>query len=131
MFKLKVYTNNGLFYDGEISSLTIKAIDGYVTILENHAPLTSVARISPFHFIDKNKKKSECFISRGVFYVSNNCTYIVADNVYFIKDVSRLLLEQIQKKIKIEIDKYNDKHYSAMLRSSLKDARNLIRKKYN
>lgn len=131
MFTFKAYSSKGKFFAGQIRSLTIKAIDGYVTILQSHSPLTSVARISTFYFIDKHDKKQECFVRRGILYVSNNETYLIADEIYYLRDLNNLIFERIRSKLETEIDNYNDKHYSAILRTSLKEAQIMSKKKYN
>ena len=55
MFKLRILTPEGVYFNEEVSSLTVKLITGYATILSKHLPMMAALEYAPMHLIKNNK----------------------------------------------------------------------------
>lgn len=86
MFKLRIITPKGLYFESEISSLTIKMSTGYRTILSGHEPLVGSLDYAPMHII-KNNKTYYYAISGGIINVKKNEVVIVSSSVERSKDI--------------------------------------------
>ena len=65
----KVITPSGVLFESPINKLTIRTLEGYITVLPNHFPLATsiVSSICDFNVNDKNIR---AFTGKGILQVS-------------------------------------------------------------
>ncbi len=92
-FLLEIFTPFGKYFDRYVEELVIQTDDYVLGILPNHAPLVSKVKISKMYIIQNGDKK--CYaIGEGLLNIS--------------KDGVTLLLESIESKDDIDIDRAKD-----------------------
>ena len=92
-FLLEIFTPFGKYYDRYVDELVIQTDDYVLGILPNHTPLVSKVKISKMYIIQNGNKK--CYaIGEGLLNIS--------------KDGVTLLLESIESKDDIDIDRARD-----------------------
>ena len=92
-FLLEIFTPFGKYYDRYVDELVIQTDDYVLGILPNHTPLVSKVKISKMYIIQNGNKK--CYaIGEGLLNIS--------------KDGVTLLLESIESKNDIDIDRAKD-----------------------
>lgn len=62
-FPLRIVTPRGLYFEGEVESLSIKLSSGYRTFLKGHIPLIGALEYAPMHYVRNGK--SEFFAVHG------------------------------------------------------------------
>ncbi len=78
--KLKIVTPKKIFFNGEVSLITVPGIVGPFTILEHHAPIISLLVKGVISFKNKDKNEiSKLFIEDGLVEVSNNNVIICVE----------------------------------------------------
>ena len=92
-FLLEIFTPFGKYYDRYVDELVIQTDDYVLGILPNHTPLVSKVKISKMYIIQNGNKK--CYaIGEGLLNIT--------------KDGVTLLLESIESKDDIDIDRAKD-----------------------
>ena len=92
-FLLEIFTPFGKYFDRYVEELVIQTDDYVLGILPNHTPLVSKVKISKMYIIQNGDKK--CYaIGEGLLNIS--------------KDGVTLLLESIESKNDIDIDRAKD-----------------------
>lgn len=92
-FLLEIFTPFGKYFDRYVEELVIQTDDYVLGILPNHTPLVSKVKISKMYIIQNGDKK--CYaIGEGLLNIS--------------KDGVTLLLESIESKDDIDIDRAKD-----------------------
>ena len=92
-FLLEIFTPFGKYYDRYVDELVIQTDDYVLGILPNHTPLVSKVKISKMFIIQNGDRK--CYaIGEGLLNIS--------------KDGVTLLLESIESKDDIDIDRARD-----------------------
>ena len=92
-FLLEIFTPFGKYYDRYVDELVIQTDDYVLGILPNHTPLVSKVKVSKMYIIQNGDKK--CYaIGEGLLNIS--------------KDGVTLLLESIESKDDIDIDRARD-----------------------
>ena len=84
--KFKVITPSGVLFESLINKLTIRTLEGYITVLPNHFPLatTIVASICDFNVEDKNIK---AFTGSGILKVGENDIKLIVSSFNFKEDI--------------------------------------------
>ena len=91
-FKIKIYTPLGLYFEGDITSLYIKTITGYRTILPGHIDL--LAALDDGECIIKEISNLRCFfICGGVLKLENNVALVLVHEIYSKEELNLLDLE--------------------------------------
>ena len=82
----KVITPSGVLYDENVNKLTIRTLDGYITVLPKHFPLATsiVASICDFNVDDKNIR---AFTGRGILKVGENDIKLIVSSFNFKEDI--------------------------------------------
>tara|TARA_R110001592_G_scaffold307299_2_gene580815 strand:- start:343477 stop:343710 length:234 start_codon:yes stop_codon:yes gene_type:complete len=75
---LEVITPDAKLFEGEVSSVIAPAVDGYLGILNDHAPMISTLKKGEMTIISNGKEQS-IQINGGVLEVSNNVISVLAD----------------------------------------------------
>ena len=92
-FLLEIFTPFGKYYDRYVDELVIQTDDYVLGILPNHTPLVSKVKVSKMFIIQNGDRK--CYaIGEGLLNIS--------------KDGVTLLLESIESKDDIDIDRARD-----------------------
>ena len=92
-FLLEIFTPFGKYFDRYVEELVIQTDDYVLGILPNHTPLVSKVKVSKMYIIQNSDKK--CYaIGEGLLNIS--------------KDGVTLLLESIESKNDIDIDRAKD-----------------------
>ena len=92
-FLLEIFTPFGKYFDRYVEELVIQTDDYVLGILPNHTPLVSKVKVSKMYIIQNGDKK--CYaIGEGLLNIS--------------KDGVTLLLESIESKDDIDIDRAKD-----------------------
>ena len=84
--KFKVVTPSGVLFEENISKLTIRTLEGFITVLPKHFPLatTIVASICDFNVEDKNIK---AFTGSGILKVGENDIKLIVSSFNFKEDI--------------------------------------------
>lgn len=127
-FVLKIYSFHGDFFIGEVYSLTIKAVDGYMTVLKDHVPLISAVSIGELRFVDSTSKKHSCYSSGGILYVSQSITFFISNAIYYLKDINYARAQSIKQRIENELSETKNKQAAKKLQSDLINAGKLLGK---
>ena len=82
----KVITPGGVLYQDEINKLTIRTLEGYITVLPNHFPLATsiVSSICDFNVNDRNIR---AFTGRGILQVSEKEIKLIVSSFNFKEDI--------------------------------------------
>ena len=82
----KVITPGGVLYEEKINKLTIRTLDGYITVLPNHFPLatTIVSSICDFNVNDKNIR---AFTGSGILQVSEKDIKLIVSAFNFKDEI--------------------------------------------
>ena len=92
-FLLEIFTPFGKYFDRYVEELVIQTDDYVLGILPNHTPLVSKVKVSKMYIIQNGDK--ECYaIGEGLLNIT--------------KDGVTLLLESIESKDDIDIDRAKD-----------------------
>jgi F-type H+-transporting ATPase subunit epsilon len=75
---LEVITPDAKLFEGEVSSVIAPAVDGYLGILNDHAPMISTLKKGEMTIVSNGKEQS-IQINGGVLEVSNNVISVLAD----------------------------------------------------
>ena len=80
-FTLQIYTQEKMVFDGEVTSLRVPGVDGYLGVLAHHAPLLcnlGEGKVT----LRKGHEITEHRISGGFLEVQNNQATILADKLW-------------------------------------------------
>lgn len=124
-FKLKVITPYGVFFEGDVDSLSICTTQGYLTILPNHIPLVTPLNIDTMSY-KINKETHLCALAGGIMYVDKDETKIIANACEYKEDIdiNRALAAKERAEKRLESKKENINILRAEL--ALKKALNRI-----
>ncbi len=79
MFRLSIVTPEKVVYEGEVVSLIVPGVEGYLGILSHHAPLITALQTGKIEFRDGTKKLLVYAVSGGFIEVSHNQATLLAD----------------------------------------------------
>lgn len=78
-FNLRIFSQEGLFFKGNVDYLEIKGTEGYLTVLYDHIPLmTSIVYCNFIYSIDN--KKEVCYTTGGILFVKRDSTIFISDS---------------------------------------------------
>nr|MBN2278673.1 ATP synthase F1 subunit epsilon [candidate division Zixibacteria bacterium] len=103
MYNLTIVTPQKIFYEGEIESLIVPGIEGYLGVLTDHAPLITAIVPGKVTIREKSHEEILMAVSYGFFEVSSNHATLLADSVEFVSDIdlerARGALERAKKRL--------------------------------
>lgn len=113
MFRLRILTPEGIYYDNDVSSINIKSIDGRRTLLPNHMPLVMPTDLGVLEIRD-GQKENRYFAFDGI--------------LTFKKNVANLMVTVIEREDKIDFVRAEKARQRALNRIENKqDSVDLIR----
>ena len=124
-FKLKVITPYGVFFDGDVDSLSICTTQGYLTILPNHIPLVTPLNIDTMSY-KKNKDVRICALAGGIMYVSEKETKIIANACEYKEDIDINRAIAAKERAQKRLEKKNENINIIRAEAALKRALNRI-----
>ena len=77
--QLEVMTPDKHLFKGEVNSLVAPAIDGYLGIMKDHAPLITTLKQGELSFITVDGKEDKLALNGGVLEVKSNKVIVLAD----------------------------------------------------
>ena len=72
-------TPDGKIADGNYTAVKVPALDGYMGILANHAPIAAVVTTGIITLTKPDNSQKEFFVSKGFLEVAENCVKILAE----------------------------------------------------
>lgn len=96
-FTLSIVTPKGVYFKGEVESLTIKLTSGYRTILSNHAPLIGALSYAPMHFV-KDGKTQYFAIHGGAISIHDNTISVIVNAIERKEDIDIERAKQAKKR---------------------------------
>jgi len=88
MFKLSIVTPEKIVYEGEVSSLIVPGIEGYLGVLSHHAPLITALQTGKIEFKSDDGKLHIFAASGGFIEVSNNQATLLADTAEHSEEIN-------------------------------------------
>ncbi len=79
MFRLSIVTPEKIVFEGEVVSLIVPGIEGYLGVLSHHAPLITPLQTGKIEFQDAHQKLLIYAVSGGFIEVSHNQATLLAD----------------------------------------------------
>lgn len=91
VFRLKIVTADGEYYDGEAQSLVVRTIDGDVCIMARHTPYLTALGMGECRLTEGDGTKRRAACIGGMLSVMNNEVNLVATTFEWAEniDVSR------------------------------------------
>ncbi len=102
-FKIEIISPEKKILTQEITSVTLPAFEGDITILYNHIPLITFLR--PGIIIINDDEKLQYFVEDGTVEFSNNSLSLLTSTIH---ELNKLSKEQIDKIISESKDKLNE-----------------------
>ncbi len=102
-FKIEIISPEKKILTQEITSVTLPAFEGDITILYNHIPLITFLR--PGIIIINDDEKLQYFVEDGTVEFSNNNLSLLTSTIH---ELNKLSKEQIDKIISESKDKLNE-----------------------
>lgn len=104
-FMMDIVTPDQKALSREVNSLVVPAIDGYLGVLANHAPLMAELKPGKMQIKEAGGKMAVVVIGGGFMDVNSNHVTVLADSVEFIdeqevSDFSGLNLAEADKALK-------------------------------
>ena len=85
-FKFEVVTPTGIFFEGDVSYISFKAIDGEIGILANHSPALVANR--PCTLTIEADEKKYAYISEGFIEVTKEKVSAIVDLADWSSDIN-------------------------------------------
>ncbi len=79
--KLKIVTPNELFYEGDVEHVMAPGFDGYMGVLENHAPFVTPISKGDLAYRDKDGQTTTVKVEGGFLEVLNNRVLVLTDKI--------------------------------------------------
>lgn len=87
MFQLSIVTPEKVIFEGEVVSLLVPGMEGYLGILSNHAPLITALQPGRIEFQDDQDKIQVFSVSGGFVEVSGNKATLLADTAEHCQEI--------------------------------------------
>ena len=95
--KLEIITPECVTVSDESTSIVLNAIDGYLGIWPNHAPMIAGLRPGALHY-STNSGDKYVFVSGGFVEVSDNVVSIIAPSAERVEDIDLARAEAAKKR---------------------------------
>lgn len=98
LFKLKIITQDKIFYEEKVSSVNIETIEGRSQILAKHLPLIAILTPTISKITCENKEEKTFFSSSGVIKVNKEDVLMLCDAAEWPEDIDRVRAEEAKKR---------------------------------
>jgi F-type H+-transporting ATPase subunit epsilon len=103
MFRLSIVTPEKIVYEGDVVSLIVPGIEGYLGVLSHHAPLITALQTGKIEFKDADNKLLIFAVSGGFMEVSHNKATLLADTAEHSDEIdverAQTTFEQLTKSL--------------------------------
>ncbi len=90
-FKLKIVSPDGVFFDGEASQLSLRAIDGEIAIFKKHIPFLTAVDIGECRvYIEGEEGPRRAACCGGMLNVSDKDVLLAPTTFEWSKDIDKL-----------------------------------------
>ena len=79
--KLKIVTPNELYFEGDVAHVMAPGFEGYLGILDNHAPFVTPVTPGNLSFRDTAGRTTTVTVEGGFLEVSRNRVLVLTDKV--------------------------------------------------
>ncbi len=79
--KLKIVTPNELYYEGDVQHVMAPGFDGYLGVLENHAPFVTPISKGDLAYRGTDGQTTTVKIEGGFLEVLNNRVLVLTDKI--------------------------------------------------
>ena len=129
MFQLSIVTPEKVIFDGEVVSLLVPGMEGYLGVLSNHAPLITALKPGRMEFHDDQDKIQIFSVSGGFVEVSGNKATLLADTAEHYGEID---IDRAQTALERALKALQDKEkagdiISHGVREAVKRAANRVR----
>ena len=132
MIKLQIITPKKLVREEEISSITLPAYDGEITVLPNHQPLLSLL-VEGIVTLRRGTKEESLAIGGGYIETNGKTMKLLVSRAYGQDEIDEKLtadaVERAKKLIQESADPTNKAEAEALMRRSLIDSKLIKRRK--
>lgn len=80
MFSLSILTSEKTIFEGEVDSIYVPGMEGYLQILSHHAPIITLLKAGNL-IVKSHGKEDHYTLSSGLLEVSNNRAILFADGI--------------------------------------------------
>lgn len=87
MFQLSIVTPEKVVFEGQVVSLLVPGMEGYLGVLSNHAPLITALQPGRIEFQDDQDKIQIFSVSGGFVEVSGNRATLLADTAEHCEEI--------------------------------------------
>jgi len=87
MFQLSIVTPEKVVFEGQVVSLLVPGMEGYLGVLSNHAPLITALQPGRIEFQDDQDKIQVFSVSGGFVEVSGNKATLLADTAEHCQEI--------------------------------------------
>ena len=87
MFQLSIVTPEKVVFEGQVVSLLLLGMEGYLGVLSNHAPLITALQPGRIEFQDDQDKIQIFSVSGGFVEVSGNRATLLADTAEHCEEI--------------------------------------------
>ena len=132
MMKLQIITPKKMVREEEISSITLPAYDGEITVLPNHQPLLSLL-VEGIVTLRRGTKEESLAIGGGYIETNGKTMKLLVSRAYGQDEIDEKLtadaVERAKKLIQESADPTNKAEAEALMRRSLIDSKLIKRRK--
>ena len=86
-FRLRIYAEEGIFYEGDCVSLVFPAQDGSYGVLPHHSNLIAALMPGGISYRDADGKEMRAAVSYGLVKVENNDVLILTESAVLPEDI--------------------------------------------
>jgi F-type H+-transporting ATPase subunit epsilon len=97
-FRLQIVTPERTVYEGEVTSLTLPALDGEMGVLANHAPMVTAVDMGPVKVVEADGDVLDMFVSDGFFEVAGGQARLLADTGERASDIDPARADEAEKR---------------------------------
>ncbi len=122
-FPLKIVTLDGEFFNGQVVQVSLRSIDGDVSILAGHIPyITAIGMGECRIYFEQASEPRRAACMGGILSVSNDCVRIAATTFEWAEDIDRERAFAAKKRAEEEILRKKDKINTSIAEAKLKRA---------
>ncbi|MDR2823005.1 MAG: ATP synthase F1 subunit epsilon [Mycoplasmataceae bacterium] len=129
-FKLKINTPSGIFFEDNVFQVELKTVNGYIGILNDHAPMIGSVIPSICFIRDAKGNRLSALINNAIFKMDGKVLNIITDYFDFTDNVDDSVFEKRKKQIDRALNNKNikDSKSYALIETKLEQELNQLKK---